>query len=242
MPFGPPTKRSRACKAREKAVDRIAARRAVDSERVEALMSSDGMLRRSLLRGGLLTLASITTARARPSQDPRTVVAYIAAEGLAAADPRLPPQQRFSRLQSLFNQYFDIGHIAAFALGRYRLLATPQQLQQYNQLYDTFTVLLYGDRLGQYAGSRVQITGGSSYGAEPVITSELSRPDGSSVKIDWYLVDRHGRWKVSDVVIGNLSMRVSQRQYFAQWIDTNGGRFDALLAVMRQQIAAARLT
>jgi phospholipid transport system substrate-binding protein len=140
----------------------------------------------------------------------------------------------------LFNHYFDIGHVAAFALGRYRLIATPEELQQYNDLYDTFTVLIYGDRLSQYAGARVRITGGNSDGAEPVVTIEISRLNDATVQIDWHLVVRHGRWKISDVVIDNVSMRISQRQYFAQWIGRNGGRFAALLAVMRQQIAAAR--
>lgn len=204
-------------------------------------MLSHGMSRRSLLlSGGLMTALWMTTAQAAAAEDPDAVVAYVAAEGLAAADPRLPLQQRFSRLQALFDHYFDIGHIAAFALGRYRLLATPQQLQEYNALYDAFTVLVYGDRLSQYAGAQVRIAGKRTYGGEPVIVSEISRPGGSPVNIDWYLVQRHGRWKIGDVVIGNVSMRTSQRQYFAQWIDTNGGRFDALLAVMRQQIAAAR--
>lgn len=203
-------------------------------------MFSYGILRRSLLRGGLLTALWITTATASPAEQPTTVVAYVAAQGLAAADPRVPRQQRFSQLRLLFDHYFDMGHVAAFALGRYRLLATPQELQQYSDLYDTFTVLVYSDRLAQFAGAQVQITSAYSDGAEPVVTSEISRPAGGSAKIDWHLVDRHGRWKVSDVVIDNVSMRASQRQYFAQWIATNGGRFDALLAVMRQQIAAAR--
>jgi phospholipid transport system substrate-binding protein len=206
---------------------------------MEALLFSNGMLRRSLLRCALLTVLWITTATASPA-DPSAVVAYVAAQGLAAADPRFPLQQRFAQLRLLFNNYFDIGHIAAFVLGRYRLIATPQELQQYDDLYDTFTVLVYGNRLGQYAGAQVRITGGYSYRGEPVVTSEISRPDSVPVKIDWYLVDRHGRWKISDVVIDNVSMISSQRQYFAQWIETNEGRFDSLLAVMRQQIAAAR--
>jgi hypothetical protein len=52
--------------------------------------------------------------------------------------------------------------------------------------------------------------------------------------------DRHGRWKVGDVNIGGISMKDSRRQYFAQWIETNGGRFDALLAMLRREIAASR--
>ncbi len=199
--------------------------------------------RRLLLSAGAtisLAVPWIGTALGAPAQDPRAVIAYVAAEGLAAANPRLPPEQRYERLRLLFSHYFDIGHIAAFALGRYRLLATPAQLQQYNELYVSFTVEVYGRELGQYANLPLRITGSRFYGEEPVVTTEVSRPDGSPVKIVWYLVDRHGRWKVSDVIIDGISMKDSQRQYFAQWIETNGGRFDALLAVMRQEIAASR--
>jgi ABC-type transporter MlaC component len=199
--------------------------------------------RRALLSAGAMILSAapwIGAARAAPAQDPRAVVAYVAREGLAAANPQLPGRQRFHRLRRLFARDFDIGHIAAFALGRYRLLATPEELREYNHLYVTFTVLVYGNQLAQYANLPVRITDSRVYGGEPVITSEIVRPDGSAVRIDWYLVDRHGRWKIGDVNIGNLSMKASQRQYFAQWIDSNGGRFDALLAVMRQEIAAAR--
>jgi ABC-type transporter MlaC component len=35
-------------------------------------------------------------------------------------------------------------------------------------------------------------------------------------------------------------MKVTQRDEFARWIQNNGGRFDALLAVLRQQIAQGR--
>jgi ABC-type transporter MlaC component len=201
--------------------------------------------RRALLSAAATVLLTVPSngagaALGAPAQDPRAIVAYVAAEGLAAANPRLPPEQREQRLRQLFSRYFDIGHIAAFALGRYRSLATPEQLRQYGELYVTFTVEVYGRQLGQYANLPLRITGSRLYGEEPVVTSEVSRPGGSPVKIDWYLVDRHGRWKVSDVNIAGISMKGSQRQYFAQWIETNGGRFDALLAVMRQEIAASR--
>src|SRR5690242_14365419 len=89
---------------------------------MEVLLISNGILRRSLLRGGRWTALWITTAMASPAEQPSAVVAFVAAQGLAAADPRVPQQQRFAQLRSLFDQYFDIGHVAAIVLGRYRLL------------------------------------------------------------------------------------------------------------------------
>jgi phospholipid transport system substrate-binding protein len=60
------------------------------------------------------------------------------------------------------------------------------------------------------------------------------------VQIDWYLVNRGGDYKITDLSIGGISMKVTQRDEFARWIQNNGGRFDALLAVLRQQIAQGR--
>jgi phospholipid transport system substrate-binding protein len=57
------------------------------------------------------------------------------------------------------------------------------------------------------------------------------------VQVDWYLTDNGGQYRVSDVAIGGMSMRVALRDQFASWIENNGGRVNALLAVMRQQIA-----
>jgi phospholipid transport system substrate-binding protein len=212
--------------------------RAIKSAPATKLLS-----RRLLLGGGALVLpvmARVAVCQALPAENPGAVVADVAAEGFAAANPRLPFEQRDQRLRTLFSHYFDIGHIAAFALGHYRRLATPEQLQQYNDLYETFTVEVYGGQLGQYANLPIRIIDSRLNGGEPVVTSEISRPNGGPVKIEWYLVDRHGRWKISDVNIGGISMKDSQRQYFSQWIESNGGRFDALLAVMRQEIAASR--
>ena len=60
------------------------------------------------------------------------------------------------------------------------------------------------------------------------------------MQIDWYLANRGGDYKITDLSIGGISMKVTQRDEFARWIQNNGGRFDALLAVLRQQIAQGR--
>ena len=60
------------------------------------------------------------------------------------------------------------------------------------------------------------------------------------MQIDWYLVNRGGDYKITDLSIDGISMKVTQRDEFARWIQNNGGRFDALLAVLRQQIAQGR--
>jgi phospholipid transport system substrate-binding protein len=159
---------------------------------------------------------------------------------MAAVGPNNPPTQRTAQLRNLFATYFDVGHTAAFTLGRYRALATPQQLQEYNRLYEEYTAASYGAQLAQVGTASFQIAGSRPYGDQIVVASDITRPGGNPIRVDWYLVNRHGKYKIADVNIGGSSMRLTQRAEFAHWIESNGGRFDALLAVLRQQIAQTR--
>jgi phospholipid transport system substrate-binding protein len=185
----------------------------------------------------LIMLATLCARPAVAQDDPQAVVFYVGTQGMAALAPQISPAQRTARLRSLFADYFDVGHLAAFALGRYRAIATPLQHQQFANLYLEYTVATYGAQLSQFGLAPFRVTGMHAYGGQPVVSSEIVRPDGRRVQIDWHLVDQDGTYKISDVVIGGYSMEITQRNDFAQWIQNNGGSFDALLAIMRQQIA-----
>jgi phospholipid transport system substrate-binding protein len=183
---------------------------------------------------------ALVLPRGAAAQDPRALVAYVGAQGMAAAAPEVPPAQQIARLRQLYRDYFDVPGLAAFTLGRYRAIASSPQQQEFLRLYEDYTVELYGAQLARYGGLPFRVTGSRSYGAQVVVGSEIVRPDGGPVQIDWHLAQHHGRYLITDVVIGGMSMRTRQRHDFAEWIQANGGRFDALLAVLRQQIAQAQ--
>ena len=187
----------------------------------------------------VLLVGALLIPRGAAAQDPRAIVAYVGAQGMAAVAPEVPPAQRIARLRQLFHDYFDVRGLAAFTLGRYRAIASPQQRHEFRRLYEDYTVDLYGAQLARYGGLPFRVIGSRPYGAETVVGSEIIRSDGSPVHIDWYLAENHGRHRITDVVIGGMSMKNRQRQDFAEWITVNGGRLEALLAVLRQQIAQA---
>ena len=168
--------------------------------------------------------------------DPQAVVAYVVEQGMATIGANLPPIQRDARLRALFQKYFDGDTSAEFALGRYRAIATPPQQQEFFRLYEAYTVRTFGARLTQIGTAPFRVTGARSYGRQAQVSSEIIRPDGSRIQLVWSLINRHGNFKIADLSIGGESLRVTQREDFSRWIQNNGGRFDALLAVMRQQL------
>jgi phospholipid transport system substrate-binding protein len=200
---------------------------------------------RSAIRCGLaaLSLAVIIAVPARPTvaaQDAGAFIATLGTRGIEALAPNVLTPDRFARLQSLVQQDFDVAGIGVFALGRYRLTATPQEQQEFFSLYPDFTVRALSSRLNEYGGASFRVIGRRTDGSETVISSEIVRASGGRVPVEWSLIDSGGQYRISDVVVAGVSMKIALRDQFASWIENNGGRFGALLAVLRQQLAQAR--
>ena len=148
--------------------------------------------------------------------------------------------ERLARFRQLLQEDFDLTGIGLFALGKYRLSATPQEQQEFFRLYPDFTVRAFSSRLSEYGGASFRVTNGRQLDAGAVVNSEITRADGSRIPFDWYLTDVGEQYRITDVVVAGVSMKIALRDQFAAWIQNNGGRTAALLAVLRQQTAQVR--
>jgi phospholipid transport system substrate-binding protein len=173
------------------------------------------------------------------AQDAAAFVANLGTQGIEALAPDVAAPERFGRLGQLLRADFDIPGIGLFALGRYRGSATPQEQEEFLTLYPDFTVRAFSHRLKEYGGAAFRVTNIRPAGSETIVSSELVRPNGSRIPLDWSLSDTAGQYRITDVAVAGVSMKVTLRDQFASWITNNGGRFGALLAVLRQQIAQA---
>jgi ABC-type transporter MlaC component len=195
--------------------------------------------RRSPLAAAALALAMLLAIQPRPAcaADPSAFINKLGTRGIATFQPNITSEQRFHRLSKLFRHDFDVKGIALFALGRYRWQATLHEKHQYFKLFRNFTVRAFNSRLSQFGGAVFKITGNRrSDDGDIIVSSELTHPGGSPMALQWLLKHKHGRYMVSDLVVGDVSMKVALRNQFAQWIEANGGRFDALLAVLKQVV------
>jgi phospholipid transport system substrate-binding protein len=180
------------------------------------------------------------TPGAKAAQDAGAFVAALGTQGIQAFGPQVSSSERLARLRQLLQQDFDLPGIGLFALGRYRSSATPQEQQEFFRLYPDFTVRALSMRLDDFGGASLRVIGRRSVANETVINTEIVRGDGRRVPFDWYLTDSDGQYRITDVVVAGVSMKIALRDQFASWIQGNGGRFSALLAVLRQQIAQVR--
>jgi phospholipid transport system substrate-binding protein len=203
-------------------------------------VSTKSRLRSSIAVSAFILSVIVTPTIARAASaavDPTALISDLGIQGIQSLGQAATSAERITRLGALFRQDFDINGIGLFALGSYRRVATPAEQQEFFRLYPEFTVRAFNSRLSNYQGAPFRVTGQRIIGNETVVSSEILPASGGRVQIDWYVADSGGQYRVTDVTIGGISMKVALRDQFASWIENNGGRVNALLAVMRQQIA-----
>jgi phospholipid transport system substrate-binding protein len=201
---------------------------------------------RRLLSLGALVLIVMGAAVPRDAaaqaaaQNATAFVNNLGTQAIQVLGPNVSPAQRLVRFRELFRNDFDVAGIGQFVLGRYWRTATPPQQQEFLQLFQEYVVQAYTSRLGQYGGEPFRVLGARPSGDEVVVSSEVVRAGGSPVQIDWYLSNRGGQFKIADVYVGGVSMKVTQRDEFSAIIQHDGGHIDGLLAKLRQKTAAAQ--
>jgi phospholipid transport system substrate-binding protein len=198
------------------------------------------MTRRFQVIGALIVLTRLLAAAPAGAQDAQAFVAQLGNQAIQVLGPSVSPAQRVARFRQLFRDDFDVPGLGQFVLGRYWRTATPEEQQEFLRLFQEYIVQAYAARLGEYGGEPFRVTGSRPSGDETVVSSLIERANAGRVQVDWYLINRGGAPKITDVYVGGVSMKVTQRDEFSSVIQRNGGRVDALLAQLRQRLAAAR--
>ncbi len=156
------------------------------------------------------------------------------------ADKSITANQRNDRFRQILQDSFDLMTIGRFVIGRTWNTATPDQQQEYMKLFQALVIKSYGDRLTLYTGEGFTVTATRPESEKDyIVNSQITHPDGSEpTTIDWRVRQKNGKFGVIDVVVEGVSLSVTQRQEYAAVIQSNDGKIDGLLALMRQQLQA----
>ena len=199
------------------------------------------MLRRWLLSAVLVLGLAMPAFADTPNQAARSLVDGMAGEAISTlAAPDRTQAQIETKFHDILNRNFDLKGIGRFVLGRYWRVATPEQQTEYLKLFEDYIVGIYANRFSQYSGETVQVTGDRADGENVVVNTHINLTKSPQpVAVDWRLSpDETGKLRVSDVIIEQVSMSITQRSEFATIIQNNGGKVEALLALLRSKTGA----
>lgn len=208
------------------------------------------MLRRTLLGKVLglavMSLATVGAAQAHAAVSPdaaKTLVDGMAAEAIStlSAPDRTDAQIR-EKFHAILQKNFDFDGIAKFVLGRYWRTATPEQQTEYLKLFGDYIVGIYANRFSQYSGETLSTGNVRQDGDDAIVTSKINLTrNPQPVAVDWKVTTgADGKPRVSDVIIEQVSMSITQRSEFASIIQGSGGNVEALLVRLRAKTGASR--
>lgn len=164
----------------------------------------------------MMMLPSFGTAlAARVDAQAMVFIQNLGNQALAVVRSNMAPPQKLQYFRELLNQDFDMPEISRFVVGPSWRMASSSEQQQFTKLLSDDLVRFYRQRFTRYEGETFKVTGSRSDPAGTIVTSEILRPSGSPIEVDWQLTAQNGRYKISDVIIDNISMALSERQAFA---------------------------
>ncbi len=155
---------------------------------------------------------------------------------LVLSDRSLDDTGRAKAFRNLLRQGFDMPAIGKFVLGRYWRKANPVEKGEFIPLFEDYVVAIYGRRLSDHSGEALKITGQRPDGLwHVIVNSKFAQANGPSIKVDWRLKERAGKWRVVDIMVEGVSMALAQRSEFATVIRSSGGKVSGLLDKLRKK-------
>jgi len=143
------------------------------------------------------------------------------------SDPRVQAGDR-DRIREVIDTKlapnFDFERMTALAVGRAWRTATPEQQKQ---LIDQFRTLLsrtYSNAFVQYRDQTInykplKLDPGAT---DVTVRTEIARPSGTPVQIDYSLGKKGSEWKAYDVIVGGVSLVTNYRDEFNAQIQAGG--------------------
>jgi phospholipid transport system substrate-binding protein len=205
------------------------------------------MLRRTaLFIVAALFLLPVPLAKAKSGNDnlaeARALIEGMAQEAISVLSAKdRTDEQIKTKFHTLLSNGFDVDSIGRFVLGRYWRQATPQEQEEYLKAFEDYVVGIYANRFKEYSGESLAVTGLREVdGGDVLVASRIQRPAGGQpIQVDWKVRKTDAGWRVSDVVIEEVSMSISQRAEFASVIENNGGKVSNLIAQLKSRLAKA---
>jgi len=164
----------------------------------------------ALVLGGVVAaLAGVPTETVRDYTD--AVVRVLEDPALKTDDRRA---ERRAAVRKIAIDIFDVQETARRALGRHWQQRTPQEREEFVQLFADLLERTYIDKIDLFGGERLKFTEEKVDGEHAVVRAKVVTKQGAEVPVEARMLNRTGRWQIYDIVIENISLIGNYRSQF----------------------------
>jgi phospholipid transport system substrate-binding protein len=141
---------------------------------------------------------------------------------------------RFTQLEPVIRQTFDIASMARLSVGPSWAGLTEAQRLQVTESFERYIAAIYAERFDSYAGQKLEVTGEQPAPSGVMVKSQIIKANGETVKVD-YMMRRGGdAWLISDIYLdGAISEVATRRSEFAAILKKDG--IDGLIAALNRK-------
>jgi phospholipid transport system substrate-binding protein len=211
---------------------------------LEGVMSRRGFF--GLAAVGLLGLTMSGAYAAPFPASEATVERLIREIATLLAEQESGATVELEQLGEVIDQEADLDLLGRLALGRHWRAATVEQQAEYEELFRRMMLRRFAGYLNAYSRNNldgsvaelIDIDGSREVaGGDVMVDTTISPPNAPPLDVKWRLRQREGKPAVIDLIVGQVSLLITQREEFASVIEQSG--IDGLLAKLRDQVGQA---
>ncbi len=196
--------------------------------------------------GAVALLLRVPAANADATSAETFVQQSVDKEFAILKDTSLAQQERETRSRALLRSIIDIKRVAMFALGPYARDASDKEIDDFVKAFSDYFLNMFHSDLDQSSGGgTIAVTGATARAADDVIvTASVAGADARSTTATpmslAFRVRKNaaGNDTIVDVLVGAISMAVTQRDEFSSYLHQHGGNIDQLSAELEKRAAA----
>ena len=187
---------------------------------------------------GLCTMLAAPGARATPATE--IFIQLNVDKGyMILNSTSLSDAERREQFRALLLGLAASRRIALFTLGPFATGAAPVDVDAFVEAFTNYSVAVYENRLDQYKGQTLKVTGSSDRAADDsVVQTELvsPKPNGPPIRIAFRVRrDENAAPTVTDMQIEGVSVAMTQRDDFTAYLQQHNGSLPELAKRLRAQ-------
>ena len=184
-----------------------------------------------------LTLVVAASARAQAGAPTDQVREYTDAVVKVLEDPALKAEdkkpERRAAVRKIATEVFDVQETARRALGPHWQQRTPQQREEFVQLFADLLEQTYISKVDLFGGERLRFTEEKIDGDNAIVRAKVITRQSTEVPVEARMLRKGDRWLIYDILIENISLVGNYRAQFDRIIRTQS--YDELVKRLRNR-------
>lgn len=142
-------------------------------------------------------------------------------------------------IEPIVNRDVDFRYIANWVMGKYYRRASAQERAQFAEVFKQTLIKTYAKSLTGFDVKNYAILAPSAQSPDPdkqIVTVEVVSEQGQAYTLVNYMVKKSGDWKLVNVVLNGINLRITFKNQFANMVQTHKQNVQAVIDDWSSQI------